>query len=296
MASDSNNSDSPRALHSPLHNLQAAAAQNAGIQNERTSSATDHARRRSSIRMNLSLMDPNMPSPAETQRSPSLSSHRPSWPASPHHQRAPSLGELHQELESEQEAQVNRLLNMIRTQQAQIASLRSANQQPASNSAIDDSTPSSERSLSLPQSAAASQQNVSQIAPPRPRSPLAQAQTPLSRNSSYRRSRNSSRTGSPSLRPVSSAVSDASDWVLAGANAMTSNRDESAFYQAETQMLTRENQMLKMRIRELAERQLHDHNPAAPPTSNLASPPLHPQPAATSSTEADAGTLPDASS
>lgn len=28
-------------------------------------------------------------------------------------------------------------------------------------------------------------------------------------------------------------------------------RDESAFYQAETQMLTRENQMLKHRIREL---------------------------------------------
>jgi hypothetical protein len=28
-------------------------------------------------------------------------------------------------------------------------------------------------------------------------------------------------------------------------------RDESAFYQAETQNLTRENQMLKMRIREL---------------------------------------------
>jgi hypothetical protein len=28
-------------------------------------------------------------------------------------------------------------------------------------------------------------------------------------------------------------------------------RDESAFYQAETQSLTRENQMLKLRIREL---------------------------------------------
>jgi hypothetical protein len=29
------------------------------------------------------------------------------------------------------------------------------------------------------------------------------------------------------------------------------SRDESAFYQAETQNLTRENQMLKLRIREL---------------------------------------------
>jgi hypothetical protein len=30
-------------------------------------------------------------------------------------------------------------------------------------------------------------------------------------------------------------------------------RDESAFYQAETQMLVRENQMLRLRIRELGE-------------------------------------------
>lgn len=30
-------------------------------------------------------------------------------------------------------------------------------------------------------------------------------------------------------------------------------RDETAFYQAETQNLTRENQMLKLRIRELGE-------------------------------------------
>lgn len=63
--------------------------------------------------------------------------HSAGWPASPHHQRAPSLGELHQELENEQEAQVvshstesashaqhtadivsqNRLLAMIRQQQ-----------------------------------------------------------------------------------------------------------------------------------------------------------------------------------
>lgn len=34
--------------------------------------------------------------------------HSAGWPASPQHQRAPSLGELHQELENEQEAQVVR--------------------------------------------------------------------------------------------------------------------------------------------------------------------------------------------
>ncbi|TKA47802.1 hypothetical protein B0A55_13180, partial [Friedmanniomyces simplex] len=45
------------------------------------------------------------------------------------------------------------------------------------------------------------------------------------------------------------------DFLLMGGGGTT--RDESAFYQAETQTLTRENQMLKARIREL-ERQITD--------------------------------------
>lgn len=82
------------------------------------------------------------------------------------------------------------------------------------------------------------------------------------------------------MRPVSgvlgSSYSESNEWLL-GAPAGTT-RDESAFYQAETQMLTRENQMLKLRIREL-ERQLSDLNPTSPIThtpvfaSNLASSP-----------------------
>jgi hypothetical protein len=36
-----------------------------------------------------------------------------------------------------------------------------------------------------------------------------------------------------------------------GDHLVLGGRDESAFYQAETQMLTRENQMLKHRIRDL---------------------------------------------
>lgn len=44
--------------------------------------------------------------------------------------------------------------------------------------------------------------------------------------------------------------------------ARRSSRDESAFYQAEAAMLTRENQMLQMRIREL-ERQLNELSSAA---------------------------------
>lgn len=76
--------------------------------------------------------------------------------------------------------------------------------------------------------------------------PAASGQGSLSRNSSYRQSRNSSRTGSPALRPTSHH-SESGEWLLGSSN----SRDESAFYQAETQNLTRENQMLKMRIREL---------------------------------------------
>lgn len=74
--------------------------------------------------MNLQINDPSVPGPGEmvpdaahphthshTHRSsftsptgPSIGS--PLLMADPHHNRAPSLGELHQELEAEQEAQV----------------------------------------------------------------------------------------------------------------------------------------------------------------------------------------------
>jgi hypothetical protein len=43
--------------------------------------------------------------------------------ADPHHQRAPSLGELHQELEQEQEAQVVSLaFSLVRSQSRQLIS------------------------------------------------------------------------------------------------------------------------------------------------------------------------------
>lgn len=53
--------------------------------------------------MNLNINDPAVPAPGEMQRSPSARSR---GPHSPRHERAPSLGELHQELEYEQEGQV----------------------------------------------------------------------------------------------------------------------------------------------------------------------------------------------
>lgn len=65
----------------------------------------------------------------------------------------------------------------------------------------------------------------------------------LGRSDVHRRSRTPSRGPSPRLRATSISA-ESGDWALGG-------RDESAFYQAETQMLTRENQMLRHRIREL---------------------------------------------
>ena len=56
--------------------------------------------------MNLNLNDPGLPAPGELAMSPSSRSRSGQWPHSPHHERAPSLGELHQELEYEQEGQV----------------------------------------------------------------------------------------------------------------------------------------------------------------------------------------------
>jgi hypothetical protein len=141
---------------------------------------------------------------------------------------------------------------MIRQQQQQLQQAQLASGLLPSNpsySAVDDSTPTSERSFSFPNS-----QLTTTVTNPRPRSPTSQSQSrasvDLSRQSP-RRSRTSSRsTSSPSLLPLSAGLGfhgDGSEhgWVLGG------SRDESAFYQAETQMLTRENQMLRQRIREL---------------------------------------------
>lgn len=288
-------SPSPR---SSSVSLAAAATINAGIQHQdsRRSSISSRSnqqpaipgraeRRRSNVAMNLGLNDPTLPAPGELQSSdhriPTGQPFRTSSPHSigspttaPPHHRAPSLGELHQELEQEQEAQVNRLLEMIRQQQIQLQHMQQqANFTPAtSTAAVDSSTPTSERSLSFPNVPASAPISISN---PGPRSPAVRTSFELSRQSS-RASRTPSRGGSPSLRPISAAMQgQGEDWILSGGS--QSGRDDVAYYQAETQMLTRENQMLKMRIREL-ERQLNDgssvttNSPSNP--SNLAGPPL----------------------
>lgn len=273
-------SPSPRST-----SLQAAAAVNAGLQQEdsrRSSSSsttrnrqTSHTgRRRSTVLMNLQLNDPTLPAPGEMITEEQTAAYRTASPQSiasspivgidPHHFRTPSLGEIHQELEQEQEAQVNRLLQMIRTQQQHLQQLQSGGgQNQGTPPAIDESTPTSERSMSF------SNANLQQSLTSTPRSPS----TALHPRSSFdlaradlqqRRSRTPSRTASPRLRSTSISGEGGEAWSLGG-------RDESAFYQAETQMLIRENQMLRQRIREL-ERQVTDlhanasitHEPATP--------------------------------
>ncbi|KAH8725571.1 hypothetical protein GQ44DRAFT_739419 [Phaeosphaeriaceae sp. PMI808] len=264
------------ATASSPHSLAATAAMNAGIQNEETRRSSsgsmrrevERARRRSSIRINLNLNDPGLPAPGEMQRSPSTRSR--GLPQSPHHERAPSLGDLHQELEYEQEGQVVRecntyymarytMLTLDRIQ-VQITTLQANQQQQHSSSAVDDSTPTSERSMSLPHSSHISHAAISPLPitnQPRSHSPFGLGS--ISRQSSFAdRSRGGSHSGSPALRPISGSggVHDYNDMLPGSAI----GRDESAFYQAETSNLTRENQMLKLRIREL-ERQLSDMNP-----------------------------------
>jgi hypothetical protein len=129
---------------------------------------------------------------------------------------------------------------MIRQQQAQIQALQSV---PHSSSAvIEDGTPTFDRSMPLtPTSAQPVAAHTSSGS--RPRSPF--VTHTLSRNSSYRSNR-SSHTTSPMINPMN-GPNDSNDLLLGP----SASRDESAFYQAETQTLTRENQMLKLRIREL---------------------------------------------
>ncbi|KAI5463328.1 hypothetical protein BGZ63DRAFT_352203 [Mariannaea sp. PMI_226] len=214
--------------------------------------------------MNLQLNDPSVPAPGEMVNehsglrtaSPQPLSGSPLL-ADPHHHRAPSLGELHQELEAEQEAHVNRLLHMIRQQQIELQRLQGGQSQ-TQNSAVDDTI--SERSGHNTPQVSASQVNVP-ITPSGSSFPRAvgsrhpRSSFDMARADIQRRSRTPSRGASPRLRSTSIG-GESGEWVLGG-------RDESAFYQAETQMLVRENQMLRMRIREL-EKHLSEVSTSSP--------------------------------
>ncbi|KAI1432795.1 hypothetical protein GGR50DRAFT_672160 [Xylaria sp. CBS 124048] len=261
-------SPSPRSAST---SLQATATMNAGLQYEpgrRPSAASiprqrqspQTGRRRSTVLMNLQLNDPTLPAPGEMVAdggsnayhaiSPqSISSSSPLLTArDPHHNRTPSLGELHQELEAEQEAHVNRLLQMIRQQQLQLQQL-----QAQSSVAGEDPPPSSDRSASASQPAG--------VPPSLPTSSSSVARSPsishprssfdIARDPLHRRSTTPSRPASSPRQRSTSIISQEGDLHLSGV------RDEATYYQAETQSLIRENQMLRHRIREL-ERQLSE--------------------------------------
>lgn len=140
------------------------------------------------------------------------------------------MGELHERMEEEQEGQVNRLLRMINAEQNHMV-----------GAAAEDSTPSSDLSTSFPGPGTAHRLSFD-----------------LARQPS-RSSRTPSRTTSPALRPLSVGLNPHGEGSEA-ASAPGGVRDEAAFYQIETKNLTRENQLLKRRIREL-ERQISGEQP-----------------------------------
>jgi len=209
-------------------------------------------RRRSQVLMNLQIADPTMPSPGElvsdnqhnnyqtSNSHPISSSPRLIASGTPHHNRTPSLGELHQELENEQEFQVNRLLAQIRQLQEQVQ----RQQQQGQSAIVGDEA--SDRSVPLP-IPTSSPQPAFHGSGSLPRSPVfPRSSFDMARADLRNRSRTPSRHASPRLRSTSISADSGEPWALGG-------RDESAFYQAESQMLIRENQMLRHRIRELGE-------------------------------------------
>jgi len=141
---------------------------------------------------------------------------------------------------------------MIRQGQAELQAIRDQ-AAPGSRSdvpGIGELTPPAERSASYPYvSRDQPSHPTSGAVGPRPSSPIVRGSFDLSRQSS-RRSRTPSRTASPSLRNTSASMFSQNDDFFSGGRSQ-SLMDENAYYQAETQNLTRENQMLRQRIREL---------------------------------------------
>jgi hypothetical protein len=138
---------------------------------------------------------------------------------------------------------VNRLLQEIRRLQLQI---QRQQQQGQRETAVTGDEASGR---STPTSAPPSAYPIHAPTGPIPRSPGIPPHHPrssfdMARADLQRRSRTPSRGASPRLRSTSISGESGEQWILGG-------RDETAFYQAETQMLVRENQMLRHRIREL---------------------------------------------
>lgn len=133
---------------------------------------------------------------------------------------------------------------MIRSQQQQLSQLQSASGNHGTPPAIDESTPTSERSMSFSNSHPLPNLPTNTSTPRSPNTVLhPRSSFDVARVELHRRSRTPSRTASPRMRAASISA-EGEPFSLGG-------RDESAYYQAETQSMIRENQMLRQRIREL---------------------------------------------
>lgn len=143
---------------------------------------------------------------------------------------------------------------MIRVQQDQISALQPASptsSDPSSQHASTVRPTTDAETRSRTTSSAGIPLNLMQAS--HPRSP-SQRPVSLSRQSSRAASGIRNTSQSPALRPMSNHDAHRDEWMLGSASA---SRDDHAFYQAETQSLTRENQMLKQRIRELGQSLYH---------------------------------------
>ena len=154
----------------------------------------------------------------------------------PHHNRQPSLSSLHQSLEEEQEGQVNRLLSQIRDQQTQISRL--ANERDRSRDRDASAVLPNEEALSTSVPNSAGLDRSSRSSSRAERTPLSAA-VPFP-GLGHRTSQGSlslSRQSSARGRPVSPRAGGL--------------EDEVERMVVETQMVGRENLMLKGRVREL---------------------------------------------
>lgn len=144
---------------------------------------------------------------------------------------------------------------MIRQQQLELQRLQTSRPGHSADPAAEDSAIAETVPRPIYGAGGASQSNIpgSQPVGSYSRSPVfPRGSMEMARAEMHRRSRTPSRGASPRLR-ATSISQESGDWVLGG-------RDESAFYQAETQMLTRENQMLRHRIRDLGMGTLTEKN------------------------------------
>ncbi|KAJ8119023.1 hypothetical protein ONZ43_g3876 [Nemania bipapillata] len=142
---------------------------------------------------------------------------------------------------------------MIRQQQLQLQQLQAAQGQSQSSVAAEDHPSTSDRSTSMSHPPGSIPSSVTPSSGPMPRSPSvshARSSFDIARDTLQRRSRTPSR-GASSPRLGAALTSQEGEPHLSGV------RDETSYYQAETQSLVRENQMLRHRIREL-ERQLSE--------------------------------------